>query len=120
MGDNLPVAPMKQTRKAAIQDFKQRTPERGAFAVRCTTTGRVWVGTSPNLAAAKNGLWFMLRTGSSRERGLQEAWNVEGESAFEFEILERLDDDVPQMRIADLLKASKARWATELSAVPLV
>ena len=58
----------KAARKEAIQKFKERKTALGVFAVRCTATGRVWVDSSRNLDAAKNGTWFGLRNGSHREK----------------------------------------------------
>jgi hypothetical protein len=48
-------------RKQAIRRFKDRKPLRGVFAVRCTTTGSVWVGAFTNLEAMHNRTWFSLR-----------------------------------------------------------
>jgi hypothetical protein len=107
-------------RKEAIQAYKERKIPRGAFAVRCTASGRVWVGSSPNLDAARNGMWFSLRAGSPfNHKSLQAEWNEHGESAFEFEILETLKDDVSPLALSDLLKEKKRDWATQLNAQAL-
>jgi hypothetical protein len=110
----------KAARKEAIKDFKSQKPLRGAFAVRCTTTNHVWVGSTPNLNAARNAVWFTLRHGLHREKALQEEWNAHGEAAFQYEILEQLDDDVAPLSVRDLLKEKKAHWAAELSAPALL
>ena len=106
----------KAARKGAIQKFKERKPARGVFAVRCTATGRVWVDASRNLDATKNGSWFCLRNGSHRDKSLQEEWNAHGEAAFQYEILEKLDEDVNALAVADLLKAARIRWIAQLGA----
>ena len=67
----------------ALQEYKTRTAARGAFAVRCVTTGKVGVGASPNLDAARNRIWFMLRTGHHRDHVLQAEWSSYGESSEE-------------------------------------
>ena len=104
-------------RKEAIQAYKERKIPRGAFAVRCNPSGKVWVGSSPNLDAARNGIWFSLRAGSPfNNKSLQEEWDRHGEPAFEFEILEKLDDDVSPLALADLLKEKKRDWAGQLNA----
>jgi hypothetical protein len=110
----------REFRKAALVDFKDRAPDRGVYAVRCLRNGRVWVGASPNLGAAKNGLWFQLRTGVCRDRGLQERWTEAGEEAFAFEVVERLEENVAPMRVSDLLKQGKERHARELGASMLL
>jgi hypothetical protein len=111
---------MDARRKQLINDYKERKPARGAYAIRCLATGEVWVGTSPNLAAARNGLWFGLRLGSCRDQPLQAAWQAHGEPAFQFEILEELDEDVNPISVRDLLKDLKTRWAAQCGARTLL
>jgi hypothetical protein len=108
---------MNQTRKEAIRKYKELKTSRGIFAVRCSTTGRVWVGASRNLDAEKNGFWFALRLGSHLNKILQSEWNAQGEQGFTYEILEKLDDDVHALALQDLLKAKQAEWMERLSAL---
>jgi hypothetical protein len=108
----------KIDRKQAVREYKERKIPRGAYAVRCTKTGDVWVGCTPNLEAARNRTWFSLRMGNSLDRSLQAAWNTHGADAFVFEVLETLDD-VNDLSIADLLKEKRAAWVTRLGAEPL-
>jgi hypothetical protein len=112
--------PSKESRKESIRKFKELKPLLGAYAVRCTTTGRVWVGTSRNLGATKNGCWFCLRNGSHMEKSLQAEWNAQGESAFQYEILGSLDEDVHPLEINDLLKEQKKNWIAQLGAQSLL
>ena len=53
----------KESRKEAVRQYKEKKPSIGIYAVRCTATGRVWVGSSLNLEATKNRCWFSLRGG---------------------------------------------------------
>ncbi len=110
----------KEARKEASRKFKERKPLLGAFAVRCTTTGRVWVGASRNLDATRNGAWFCLRNGNHIDQSLQAEWNLHGEPAFEYQILEKLEDDVAPLAVADLLKEKRNHWTARLSACPLL
>jgi hypothetical protein len=110
----------KESRKEAIRNFKEQKPLVGAYAVRCTATGNVWVGTSRNLDATKNGCWFMLRSGSHQEKSLQEEWNARGEHAFAYEVLEASDEEVNPLNIATLLKEKKSAWVAQLGASPLL
>jgi hypothetical protein len=107
-------------KKDAIRKFKEQKPLLGAYAVRCTLSGRVWVGASRNLDATKNGCWFTLRSGSHIEKSLQQEWNEHGEPAFQYEILETLDSDLHALAITDLLKETRQRWVEQLSAQPLL
>jgi hypothetical protein len=109
----------KVTRKESIREFKERKSLLGAYAVRCVVTGRVWVGASRNLNATKNGCWFCLRGGLHQEKSLQDEWNAQGESTFQYEILESLDKDVNPLNVEDLLKEKKSEWVSRLDAQPL-
>jgi hypothetical protein len=111
---------LKESRKESIRKFKEQKPLLGAYAVRCTATGHVWVGISRNLEATKNGCWFCLRNGLHQEKQLQAEWNAQGESAFEYEILDGLDQDVHPLEIVDLLKEQKKSWVARLGAQPLL
>ncbi len=106
-------------RKAVIREYKERPVSRGVFAVLSKASGTVWVDSYPNLTAAKNGLWFALRNGDHRDKELQAEWKQHGEDQFEFEILEELDPDLPQMAVQDELKARKAAWISRLGARPI-
>lgn len=106
----------RQARKDAIRDYRERQPQRGVFAIRCAGTGGVWVGSSPDLEAARNGQWFFLRQGDHREATLQAEWNARGEQAFSFEILERLKEDLSPMEVKDQLKERLNHWIARLGA----
>lgn len=108
------------SRKDAIREYKERPPNMGAFAIRCLASNRSWVGTSRNLTAAKNGAWFTLRMGMHRDQALQSEWNTHGEAAFEYDILEKLDEDLAPMAVADLLKEKARVWAARLNAPTLL
>ena len=109
----------KESRKEGVRKFKERKPLLGAYAVRCTATGHVWVGVSRNLDATRNGSWFTLRNGSHREKSLQDEWSAHGESAFQFEILVGLDEEIHTLEVDDLLKEQKKHWIVQLGAQPL-
>ncbi len=107
-------------RKEAIREYKERKIPRGIFAVRCTATGQTWVGSHPNLEAARNGLWSFLRAGDNRNAALQSEWSTHGEAAFQFEILEKFDDDLLAMDLQDRLKKRRLHWAAQLDAKTLL
>lgn len=110
----------RERKKEAIGKFKEQKISLGVYAVRCTATSRVWVGSSRNLDATRNGIWFALRNGGHREKALQEEWNAHGESGFQYEVLEKLADDVSPVNVADLLKAKKQYWMAKLGAAGLL
>lgn len=106
----------KIDRKQAIREFKEAAVPRGVFAVTCSATGAKWVGSSKNLTAQKNGIWFQLGTGSFRISSLQKAWKESGEAAFSYEVLETLPEDTAELVLDDTLKARRAEWTKELGA----
>jgi hypothetical protein len=106
-------------RKEAIEKCKSRKAARGVFAVRCTATGQVWVGSSPNLDAARNGAWFFLRHRYHHNKALQAEWNTHGEEAFQYEILETLDEGLSAIGVSDVLKEKKRDWVAQLCAQTL-
>ena len=110
---------MSDSRKELIRKYKERKPDRGAFAIRCTTTGKVWVGSTPNLYAAQNRAWFALRLGGHPDKSLQAEWNTQGPEAFKYEVLERLDEDILPIAVADLLKEKQSHWVSRLAAKAL-
>jgi hypothetical protein len=108
----------KADRKAAIAAYKERKTPAGVYAIRCAATDQIWVGETPNLEAAENRNWFMLRMGNHHIRDLQEAWNTQGGAGFTYEVLEELDDDVPDVARRRVLGERQAHWLSELNALP--
>jgi hypothetical protein len=108
---------MNSSRKAAIQAYKELKPARGIFAVRCQTTGNVWVDSALDLRAVENRVWFALRHGDIHtEKTLVTQFGQHGREAFTYEILETLDEDVAQLSLKDLLKERKLDWMQKLEA----
>jgi hypothetical protein len=109
----------KQERKAAVADYKERKSACGIYAVICKATGETWVGTSRNLEAQKNSLWFTLNSGSGPFRILQKVWKEHGEREFRFEELDRLKVDFSNILQADELRKRQKLWLERLRALPL-
>jgi hypothetical protein len=106
----------REDRKAAITAYKERKTAAGIFAVRCTASGQIWVGQTPNLDTIQNRIWFTLRLGSNSNRDLQSAWSAHGGDQFTFESLERLkDEELPYVRDA-VLKERALHWRSMLNA----
>ena len=105
----------KAARRQIADEFKERKVPRGIFAIRCSATADVWVGSSPNLNAARNSMWFQLRGGLSRHATLQHAWKQHGEEAFMLDILEQFEDDVSPLLLNELYTRKKKEWAQTLS-----
>lgn len=110
----------REFRKEVIRNFKEQKSTIGVYAVRSKVSGHAWVGASKNLEATRNSCWFQLRNKLHQAKSLQELWNSQGESAFEYEMVDRLDEDVHAMEIDDLLKQRRSDWATRLNAQQLL
>ena len=106
----------KEERRAAIAAYKQRKVPAGIYAVRCTASGRCWVGSARDLDAARNRHWFALRLGSNRHAGLQAAWCDHGEAAFAFERVEVLSADLADWQRDQALKDRLAFWLARMEA----
>jgi hypothetical protein len=111
---------MKQDRKALLRSYRERRKPAGVFALRCTTTGQAWVGSTPDLSTRQNGLWAGLRLGGYPLPALVAAWKQEGEGAFAFEVLETLPDEDREAYVeASQLKDLAAAWRERLGAEKL-
>ncbi len=106
----------RMDRRAAVAAYKERKTAAGLYALRCSTTGAVWVGAAPDLTTIRNRLWFTLRQGGNPHRSLQAAWSAEGEAAFAFEVLEQLDEKIEGSARDRALKDKLAGWQARLSA----
>lgn len=103
-------------RKAALRAYKARRPRPGIYAVRHRETGRAWADASPNLDTTRNGLWLRLQQGRHLDRDLQAAWNRWGEAAFDYVILEALEEEMSPLVLKETLKAKRAEWIALLAA----
>ncbi len=110
----------KESRKEAIRKFKERKASVGIYAVRCIATGRAWVGFSRNLDATSNSSWFCLSNGIHQDKSLQEEWNIHGKTAFQYQIVERFEEDVHPLQLNDLFKLKRSDWAARLHAQQLL
>ena len=110
----------REEKKQAIRQYKERKPLAGVFAVRCAISGHIWVGSSRNLDATRNGVWFSLRNGGHPDKPLQEEWNAHGERGFSYEVLEKLEDEVTTLAVSDCLRDRRQHWISRLGAQRLL
>jgi hypothetical protein len=106
-----------ERRKALIKAYKERKASPGIYALRCAATGEVWIAPSRNLDAQQNGIWFTLRMGTHPNKALQSVWSAEGEAAFAYEIVERIEDEELTGYLLDAaLKERLQHWRATLGA----
>jgi hypothetical protein len=111
---------MNVDRKAAIQAYKERKTPRGICAVRCSVTGNVWTDSAMDLEAMENRIWFAVRLEDRfMNKALIGEYREHGRDAFSYEVVEKLDDDIVQMSLRDVLKERKAHWIEKLNAQPI-
>ncbi|HNX32349.1 MAG TPA: GIY-YIG nuclease family protein [Holophaga sp.] len=101
-------------RKAALRAYKQRRPRPGIYAVKHVESGRAWPDSSPNLDTTKNGLWHRLDEGRHMDKTLQAEWDLWGPEAFEYTILEVVEEDMSPFLLKETLKSLKAQWVNRL------
>lgn len=105
-------------RKAALRAYKERKPRPGIYAVRHTASGQAWAGAAADLDTTRNGLWHALDAGRHLDRGLQAAWARDGAGAFEYLILEVLEEEMGPLVLKETLKARQSEWARLLAEDP--
>lgn len=105
----------KSRRKELMQQYADRDPPNGVFAVRNSVSGEVWVGHSKNVDKQKNGLWGRLAGNQCVNKDVQASWTKHGEAAFSYEILEQLTETDPHA-IQRLLPERAAEWREQLKA----
>jgi hypothetical protein len=105
----------KARRKELLQQYADRGPQTGVFAVRNTVTGETWVGESRNIDKQQNGLWARLRLGMNFEADVQASWAKHGEAAFSYEILETVNEADPHV-LQRVMPERAAAWRGKLGA----
>src|SRR5258708_38894824 len=95
---------------------------RGVYAIRCMTTGQVYIGASEHVGGRVGQHFSLLRAGSHPNRLLQRAWAVHGESAFNVEVLQTVEAEGP---LADVeaawwhrLRSREARSGVNIAPAP--
>lgn len=63
------------------------------YCIRNKINGHIYVGSTNNPRRRWNQHKWQLRRGKARSKYLQRAWNLYGESAFEFEIIEEVGNE---------------------------
>jgi hypothetical protein len=103
-------------RKAIRREYKESYRPAGVFQVRNTASGRILVGSSPNLPAIFNRLRMQLDAGMYVfYPDLQSDWKTLGADAFAFEVLEQLEPpDAPGWDPREDLEALETLWLEQL------
>jgi hypothetical protein len=80
-------------RKEIKLAYKETPRPMGAYQIKNTITGKIFVGSSMDLPGKFNSNRFQLNVKSHRNKALQEDWNLYGSDAFTFEVLESINPE---------------------------
>ena len=86
----------QKTHAKKIYEINQRThhqpKNRCVYSLTCTTTGRIYIGSSICIHQRKANLLYRLRVGTHPSNRLQTEFNKYGEKNFQFKIIAHLGD----------------------------
>jgi hypothetical protein len=115
-----PCVPPGERKRELLRHYKDNPPDAGVYAIHCTAAGHasVQVHASMNVAGAINRARFQLRMRSHTDKQLQQLWQLHGEAAFRFEVLDVLKcrEDATEAQRRDDLATLLALWREELGA----
>ena len=102
--------------KAAIKKaYKQAKQLMRVYRIKTSQNEKTYIGYATNLQAGFNRHKAELKFGSHRNKELQEIWYSYGESAFEFEILDVLDNEEnSQANAIEELQTLTEMWIQKL------
>jgi len=106
-----------KTKKEMISEYKGRAVTGGAYAVRNTGSGKLFVDVTADLQGSRNRFDFSKQTGTCVYLKLQNDWKAQGGEVFAFEVLEELQKGETQSAAefkADL-DALKDLWLEKLA-----
>lgn len=102
-------------RKELTQEYKLSRRPMGVFQIRNKTNGKAFVDSSVNVPGKINRHKFSLNAGVHQNKELQRDWAEQGESAFEFEVLEPVEPrDDPNYNYASDLTFLEDLWLEKL------
>lgn len=105
----------KSRRQELLQQFSERPPQNGVFALKNSVTGESWIGVSRNLDTQINGLRVRLNSNQLVNKDVQTSWNTHGEAAFSYEVMERFAETDPH--VIELKRTERAEyWRAQLNA----
>lgn len=106
--------PPVNRRKELQEIYKEIKQEAGIYRIVHKESGRSFVAPLTNLKSM-DGRRFELNNGSFQNKELQQDWNIYGEDAFEFEVLEVLKpSENAYVTVREQLGKLESRWLEHL------
>lgn len=97
-------------RQVLKMQYKETKPQAGVYQIKNVKNGKVLILSSPNLKTM-NGKKFMLQQGTFPNPVLQKDLEEWGPEAFEFEVLEVLEEkNEPGFQVSDALEKLEEKW----------
>lgn len=101
-------------RKELTREYKEKSLESGIYQIHNTINDKKLIVAATDLKTI-NGKRFQLQMGGHMNKELQADWNKYGETAFEFEVLEKLKEQHdPAFDKKTALKALEKKWLEKL------
>jgi len=99
----------------AKKEYKQAKRPMGVYRIRNTQSGKSYIGFSIDLQAGMNRHKAELKFGSHRNSELLAEWKSLGESCFQFEVLDELEqDDKAQADPMEELRILSEMWMRKI------
>ncbi|MCZ8520743.1 MULTISPECIES: DUF2087 domain-containing protein [Paenibacillus] len=109
------AVPGREKRKELLLAYEESERPAGVYRIVNRSTGRMLVGSSPNLGGAKNRSWFQLENGGHPNTALQEEFRSAGGEGFAFEVLEECPvQELASREAGEALARLEAKWLEEL------
>lgn len=104
----------KKRKKELKLEAKEVKTIAGVYQIKNTKNGKIFVESLPNLKSIE-GRKFSLKYDSFMNKELQKDWNMYGEEAFTFEVLEEVDEEkLGTMDKKKYLKKLEEKWLEKL------
>lgn len=101
-------------KKQIKMQYKNHKTEAGVFAVKNKVNQSIYIFISNNLKNMSRHL-LELESNTHKKKLLQEEWNKYGKNAFEWEVLETINDKALESNKIDvLLKRLEEKWISDL------
>ena len=106
-------------RKELIRKYKETPRPAGVYRVVHRPSGRTLLGSSLDAPAMFNRIRAQLDMKSHPNKQLQHDWDIDGEDAFEFEVVDLLEaTEDPDRDIRDDLRTLQELWRDKLRIPP--
>jgi len=94
---------------------KEQIPTMGVYQIKNNITGRILIGSSPNLSGRANSFLAQVEFHAHHSKSLKEDWTEHGPDSFSFEILETIKpDDVAKENWRKAIAALEDKWLSIL------